>query len=131
MRMNRIEAILKTAVSIATVLLLAIGTARAQQQVNLSAGPTMTTLPDGMSVHMWGYTCGASATDNTIPSEYCHAANQAVQAANIAAGSANNFNSGMWSPVVITVTSGQDLQINLTNNLTFTSTGASTPNNIP
>jgi hypothetical protein len=129
--MNRIEAILKTAVSIATVLLLAIGTARAQQQVNLSAGPTMTTLPDGMSVHMWGYTCGASATDNTIPSEYCHAANQAVQAANIAAGSANNFNSGMWSPVVITVTSGQDLQINLTNNLTFTSTGASTPNNIP
>ena len=30
-----------------------------QQQVNLTAGPTSITLPDGSSVPMWGYSCGA------------------------------------------------------------------------
>src|SRR5438034_11114866 len=58
---------------------------------------------------------GATAT--------CVALNNAV-----AAGTATV---GTWSPVVITVPSGQYLTISLTNNLTFTPTGATTPNTVP
>src|SRR6266567_3448476 len=103
MRLNQLKAILKTAVGGATVLLLAAGMARAQ--VNLTAGPTSITLPDGSSVPMWGYTCGSVTGPATC-----------AKAHPTAAG---------WSPVIITVPSGQDLQINLTNNLSFG------PNNIP
>ena len=103
MRLNQLKAILKTAVGGATVLLLAAGMARAQ--VNLTAGPTSITLPDGSSVPMWGYTCGSVTGPATC-----------AKAHPTAAG---------WSPVIITVPSGQNLQINLTNNLVFG------PNKIP
>ena len=99
MRVNNMKAILKNAVRSAAVLLLGAGLASAQQQVNLSAGPALANLPDGASVHMWGYTCGTTVGGST-------------------ATCANTQPSG-WSPVVITVPTGQDLQINLTNNLTF------------
>ena len=102
MSVNFKPALLKSALA-ASVLLLAGEAAVAQ--VNLTAGPAVTTLPDGTVVHMWGYTCG-TATGAT-----CTALNKAV-----AAGTAP---AGTWSPVVITVPTGQDLQINLTNNLSF------------
>src|SRR5579871_4882643 len=98
----------------ASVLLLASGASVAQTVVNLTAGPATAYLPDGSAVPMWGSGCTAGA---------CSALNPAVAAGTAAAGT--------WSPVVITVATGQSLTINLTNNLSFTPSGATTPNNIP
>src|SRR5271165_3019564 len=101
MRPNFVKATLKTAVLAITLLLLGASATFAQQQVNLTAGPTNLLLPDGSTVPMWGYSCGAVATGSTAT---CAALNQA--------------GSG-WSPVIITVPTGQGLTINLTNNLSF------------
>ena len=99
MQPNYLKNILRTAVHGATVLLLGAGMASAQQQINLTAAATTTTLPDGSVVPMWGYSCGAVVTGSTAT---CKAANPTATT---------------WSPVIITVPSGQDLAINLTNNL--------------
>ena len=82
-------------------LLLSTGAAFAQAgSVSLAAGPTTTLLPDGNSVPMWGYSCGAVSGAAT-----CAALNT----------------SGGWSPVLIQVSvpggTSADLTINLTNNL--------------
>ncbi len=67
------------------------------QSVNLTANATTTTLPDGQSVPMWGYTCTGAAAPATC--------------------AGLNPNAGMsWSPIVITVPPG-NLTINLKNNL--------------
>jgi hypothetical protein len=89
--------------SLIGVLLLLLGAtaAVAQQPVNLTAGPATLALPDGSSVPMWGYSCGAAVANST------------------ATCAKLNPNSTGWSPVVITVPTGQDLQINLTNHLVF------------
>ncbi len=108
MRFNFLKANLKTAALVASVLLLGAGMSVANAQVNLSAGPTTTVMPDGATVPMWGYSCGA-----------------AVTGAAATCAPLNPNAAGSWSPVVITVPTGQPLTINLTNNLTF---GA---NNIP
>src|SRR5882762_10115976 len=94
MRFNYLKTSLKTAVLVATFLLL--GARLAVAQVNLTAAPTTLVTPDGATLQMWGYTCGA-ATGAT-----CVKLNTSV------AG---------WSPVVITVPTGSPLTINLTNNL--------------
>ena len=113
MRINSLKAIIKTALRGAAVLLFGASAAVAQQQVNLTAAPTSLTLPDGSNVPMWGYTCGVAVGGSTAT---CAAANSAA---------------GGWSPVIITVPTGQTLQINLTNNLSFTPAGSTTANNIP
>src|SRR5437016_6907627 len=74
-------------------------------QVSLTAGPVNTVLPDGTTVPMWGYTCTVATAPTT-----CAALNPAAAAA---------LPTPLWSPVVITVPTGQDLTISLTNNLTF------------
>ena len=103
---NMIKAVLVT-----TVLLLGASLALAQQQINLTAGPSSITLPDGNPVPMWGYSCGAAVTGSTAT---CAALN-------------TNAAAGAWSPVVITVPTGQGLTINLTNSLSFTAgTGTNT-----
>ena len=79
-----------------------------EQAVSLTAQATTATLPDGMTVPMWGYSCGAP-----VP-------NSGATCARL------NPNGAGWSPVVITVPSGQDLEINLTNNFSFAN-----GNNIP
>jgi FtsP/CotA-like multicopper oxidase with cupredoxin domain len=118
MRSNTFSAtLIKTALA-ASALLLGSGAAHAQQQINLSAGPVTATLPDGQAVPMWGYSCGAAVATNTAPVATCAPLNPAAAA-----------NPLVWSPVVITVPAGQVLQINLTNLLTFTTTGAT--NNVP
>jgi hypothetical protein len=117
MRFNHLKAILKTAVIVATVLLLGASLAVAQVTVNLTAGPANATLPDGSAVPMWGYSC------DTI-SANCRPLNPAATATP-AVGIIP-----LWSPVVITVPTGQSLTISLTNRLTFTPTGG-TPNSIP
>jgi len=104
----------------ASVLLLASGASFAQQQVNLAAGPATARLPDGSAVPMWGYSCGTAVAGST---------------ATCGALSPLAMTPGVWSPVVITVPTGQDLQINLTNNLSFPTSSATPPttppNNIP
>jgi hypothetical protein len=57
-------------------------------------------MPDGTSVPMWGYSCGTVVSGSTAT----------CAASNLSAGTG-------WSPVVITVPTGQGLTINLTNNL--------------
>lgn len=105
MRFNQLTTNLKAAVTAATVLLLGAGLVRAQQTVNLTAAPTSITLPDGTNVPMWGYTCnGITGTAPASGSQSCAATNTGATG---------------WSPVVITVPSGQDLTISLTNNLSF------------
>src|SRR5437016_1920514 len=103
----------------ASVLLLA-GSAFAQVPVvNLTAAPRQAVLPDGESVPMWGYTCGA-VTQGAVPGTSC--------------APLNAYAGLNWSPVLITVpytesapgVSSTSLTISLTNNLSF----GATPNNI-
>src|SRR5258708_9553288 len=123
MRMNNMKAILKAATLAVAALLLTASASFAQQQVNLTAAPTTTTLPDGTTVQMWGYSCGTAAA-NPAPVATCAKLNLAAPAATLTTPAG-------WSPVVITVPTWQILQINLTNNLSFLPTGGTTPYNIP
>src|ERR1700719_3342027 len=110
MRMNNFKAILKAAtLSVAGLLLTASGSF-AQQQVNLTAAPTTTTMPDGTVVPMWGYFCGTAVAGAA-------ATRAAVHPAAVSMGATGP---STWSPVVITVPTGQTLTINLTNYLSFT-----------
>src|SRR5437588_2047389 len=113
MRSNDLRTCLKTAVLLTAVLLLGAGRVIAQQQVNLTAGPTTITLPDGSTVPMWGYSCGTAVTGSTAT---CAKLNPLATA---------------WSPVAITVPTGQSLTINLTNNLSFLPAGSSSANGVP
>src|SRR5580765_1352695 len=106
MRFTHTNKAVRTALLTLYILLLGASWASAQQQVSLTAAPGSITLPDGSSVPMWGYTCGAVAGGAG-----CQKLNPAATG---------------WSPVVITVTTGQNLQINLTNNLTFGATSIPT-----
>src|ERR1700686_5008093 len=83
-----------------------------EQVITLSAGPSSVTLPDGSTVPMWGYTCGAPVVNSGAT---CRALNP----------------NAAWSPVVITVPAGQDLEIELTNNLSFTPVGGPTRKTVP
>jgi hypothetical protein len=92
-------ALSKSALAATALLLFGGGAAFGQQQVNLTAGASNVTLADGSSVPMWGYSCGTPVGGSLAT---CAKLNPA------AAG---------WSPVVIRIPTGQDLQINLTNSL--------------
>ena len=104
MRTNNRTFLSKLAASIAGILLSGAISTFGQQQINLTAGPSSITLPDGNTVPMWGYTCGAVVTGSTAT---CAPLNTSAF--------------GGWSPVVITVPTGASggLTINLTNNLSF------------
>jgi hypothetical protein len=104
MRFHFVKSGPNRAVGLTIVLLLGTSLALAQQQVNLTAGPSNAILPDGTTVPMWGYSCGTAVTGSTAT---CAPLNP-----NAAGG---------WSPVVITVPTGVagGLTINLTNNLSF------------
>src|SRR5580693_1649952 len=104
MRANRLKTILKAAVGVLCMLPFAAVAAFGQQTINLTAGPTTVTMADGSTVPMWGYSCGTAAPGATAT---CVALNPASTTA------------ATWSPVVITVPTGQALIINLTNNLSF------------
>jgi hypothetical protein len=112
MRAINLKAILKAATLIFTILPFVATAAHGQQQVNLTAGPTSTTMPDGSTVPMWGYSCGAVVSGSS------------------ATCAPLNTGTG-WSPVVITIPTGATggLQINLTNTLSF-SNGNSVPTSI-
>src|ERR1700756_5915615 len=108
MQTNHIKAILKsTALVLAS---LSCAAAAFGQSINLTAGPTTTTMPDGTVVPMWGYFCGTAVTVSTAT---CAALNPASVSTVATVPST-------WSPVVISVPAGQGLTINLTNSLSFT-----------
>ena len=88
----------------ACVFLLSSGVSLAQSVI-LTAGPSTAVMPDGSSVPMWGYTCGAVAGTG-------------VSCARL------STNAGGWSPVVITVPTGT---ATFTINLTNSSAGAICP----
>jgi hypothetical protein len=122
MRANSSTASLIKSALATTVLLLGASVSFAQT-VNLTAGPAQAVLPDGQSVPMWGYTCGAAVTGATpSTTATCAATNAATSPGGLAAGN--------WSPVLITVPyngPGTTLTINLTNSLAFTAgTGTNT-----
>jgi hypothetical protein len=104
------KAVLKAALLVAA-LLLSGAAASYGQQVNLTAGPTSITLPDGTVVPMWGYTCDATQPSGTLAT--CARLNPLAPLATATTPAG-------WSPVVITVPTGQNLLISLTNNLSFT-----------
>ena len=114
MRMNNFRSIAKAVVRTASILLFGAVATFGQQAVNLTAGPTTAALPDGSAIPMWGYSCGAIVTASSAT---CAALNP-----NAAGG---------WSPVVITVPTGQSLTISLTNNLSFAPPGGTTANTVP
>src|SRR6516164_8540714 len=120
MQTKHFKAILKNAARVLAILPFAAAVAFGQQTINLTAGPTTTTMPDGKTVPMWGYSCGTAVTGSTAT---CAALNPAAATA------------GTWSPVVITVPAASAgataLTINLTNNLLFTPVGTSTQNGVP
>src|SRR6266850_5293239 len=105
MRTNNWKAILKAALRVVSILPFAAVVALGQQTVNLTAAPATATLPDGSAVQMWGYTCGTVA----LTGPGCRPLNPAATATTPAG----------WSPVVITVSTGQTLTISLTNSLSF------------
>src|SRR5438270_8071193 len=113
MQFHFVKSTLNRAVCITIVLLLGASLALAQQQVNLTAGASTLTLPDGNTVPMWGYSCGAPVLNSSAS---CAKLNPAATG---------------WSPLVITVptTATGGLAINLTNNLQFAA-GSGT-NSIP
>ncbi|MDE1923371.1 MAG: hypothetical protein KGI55_08090, partial [Gammaproteobacteria bacterium] len=112
MRSDTIKSVLRRSAIAAALALYAGAAALGAQVVNLSAGPATAIMADGKSVPMWGYSCGAAATGSTAT---CAALDKAATTA------------AVWSPVIITVPTGQDLQINLTNNLSFTPATCATP----
>ena len=121
MTTNHFMTILKHAARAGSILFSGALLAFGQQQINLTAGPTNATMADGSAVPMWGYSCDAIQVAGSLAT--CAALNPTAAAA-VPPG---------WSPVVITIPTGQTLQINLTNNLAFTPltpTGAAT-NYIP
>src|ERR1700756_268948 len=103
MRFSQLKATMKTAVLVTTVLLLGASLALAQQQVNLTAGPSNLTLPDGSIVPMWGYTCTVTGTALATGAQTC--------------ALLNPNSAGNWAPIVITVPGGQILSVSLTNSL--------------
>jgi len=111
MRFTYFKETLKNSVLAVTILLL--GVAAAAGQVNLTAQPSSLTTPDGSTVPMWGYSCGTAVSGQ------------------IGTCSKLNPTAAGWSPVLITVPTGQSLTINLQNLLTFTPTGSTTANTVP
>jgi hypothetical protein len=120
MQTNNFKSILKRAVRVLAILPFAAVAAFGQQQINLTAAPTTTTLPDGTQVPMWGYFCGSVVSGSTAT---CAALNPSSAATQVAPAT--------WSPVVITVPSGQGLTINLTNGLSFPTTTGGGTNTVP
>ena len=67
-RMNdsKVNTTLKAGV-LASLFLLCTVAMGFGQAVNLTAGPTTTTMPDGTVIPMWGYTCGTSTGATCAP----------------------------------------------------------------
>jgi IPT/TIG domain len=125
---RKCKSTLKAAAVVSVLFLCAAVAAFGQaQQINLTAAPTTTQLPDGTIVPMWGYFCGTAVNGSTAT---CAALNPN------SITTTSGTTTSTWSPVVITIpagtpTSPASLTINLTNSLSFTPTGSTTANTVP
>ena len=63
---SKAKTTLKATVLVSAFLLFAVATGFGQA-VNLTAGPATTTLPDGTTLPMWGYSCGTATTATCAP----------------------------------------------------------------
>ena len=77
MQTNNFKAILKSTARVLAILAFTAGAAFGQQQINLTAAPTSTTLPDGTTVPMWGYFCGTGSAAVIGSTATCAALNPA------------------------------------------------------
>ena len=135
MRTNNFLSRLNTAVRAGSVLLFAAVAAFGQQQVNLTAAPSAITMPDGNSVPMWGYHCGALGTGIVSSATCAYLAGPTSPAAVGALGAISVINGGSGytaapavtitpaagntpttaASAVATVADGQVVSISLTN----------------
>ena len=113
MRSNYRRTTLRPAILTVAILLL-MALVSSAQTVNLTASRQTTTLPDGSSIPMWGWTCGTGATAAT-------GATCTALTYNTSTGALNPQTSGTtWQPPLIVVpyvATGTNLTINLTNSL--------------
>lgn len=77
---SKAKTTLKATVLVSALLLFAAAMGFSQQ-VNLTAGPTTTTMPDGTVIPMWGYSCGAAASNSTATCTPLSGANPATSSA--------------------------------------------------
>ena len=115
---SKSETTLKAAVLASAFLLFAAATGFGQQQINLSAGPATTTMPDGTVVPMWGYSCGAAVTGSTATCAPLSGSNPTTSAA--AAGALGgiyviNGGSGYTSAPTVTISAPTGVITGVTN----------------
>ncbi len=94
---------LKAAFLVSALLLFAAA-AFSQQVVNLTAGPTTTTLPDGTVIPMWGYTCGAAVTGSTATCAPLSGSSSAAATGALGGIYVLNGGSGYASAPTVTIT---------------------------
>jgi hypothetical protein len=97
---------LKAAVLVSAFLLFAVATGFGQQVVNLTAGPATTTMPDGTTLPMWGYSCQALAAGATSTATCAPLTGSTSAAATGALGGLYVLNggSGYTSAPTVTIT---------------------------
>ena len=95
---------LKAAVLVSAFLLFASATGFGQQVVNLTAGPNTTTLPDGTTLPMWGYSCGAAATGSTATCAPLSGSSSGATTGALGGIYVLNGGSGYSSPPSVTIT---------------------------
>jgi hypothetical protein len=120
MRPNYLKKTLNAAVLAATALLSMPGVASAQtaSTVNLTAAQQSTTLPDGNTVPMWGWTCGTGTS--VAVNATCTALTYTNNAGAVQTTPQPQLGGAVWQPPLITVqynAAGTSLTINLRNTL--------------
>ncbi len=98
---SKAKTTLKAAV-LSAFLLFAVATGFGQ--VNLTAGPTTTTLPDGTTLPMWGYTCGAAVTGATATCAPLAGSSSAAATGSLGGIYILNGGSGYTSAPTVTIT---------------------------
>lgn len=118
---------LKAAFRVIVFLLFAVASGFGQNTVSLTAGPNTTTLPDGTTLPMWGYTCGAvggSATCAPLAGPSSGAATKALGGVYVLNGGLGYTSApsvmitgggGTGAAATAVVSNGQVVGINVTN----------------
>ena len=101
---SKAKTTLKAAVLVSAFLLFAVATGFGQ--VNLTAGPTTTTLPDGTTLPMWGYTCGAVVTGATATCAPLAGSSSAAATGSLGGIYILNGGSGYTSAPTVNITGG-------------------------
>jgi len=101
---SKSKATLKGAFLLSTLLLCAVAMGFGQQVVNLTAGPTTTTMPDGTVIPMWGYTCGTAAAGSTATCAPLSGSSSAAATGSLGGIYVLNAGAGYSSSPTVTIT---------------------------